>query len=917
MFRGQERDASQMGGPGSARSEVRYDATVIPEFDKRPAFIHVLLLNKTIRLFVVLGVGSVIIPVFAYLFFFSKEIGHGSKRDIIGTCGHPTLYHVPCGRNNLSETECHQLGCCYTTLATCYHSLPSEHQLIIGDDWIPGTPAILSPLRSGTPYVEAALPEVRFDVIIPEDGSGRMSFLLSKANNISSARNQIPTKVMETRDLAVHVYSPTFFIEVKRKIDEEVIFSTARGPLIVTENFIEWTLHLGADILFGLGSAYLEPGRKHLLLNNLNTSATPIVMGYNAKLKLFNGVIFNTPGLTEVEILGSRLIIIRAQFDKNFEVQFMAGPTPAMLHQQSKAILQNQYTPPYWTYGVHVCDQSAKRNLTIVRHDLEVLLNETIMFDSHCLHNDQFWISDSMTLDKEFDFLRQLLRGAEKKFLPSLVLAISYGGNPTFIDARDHGILFRNPSNLLAYQGRLRNRTVVYVDWRTSQTSNLSTWFDSQWQKIANLAADGYTLEEVNPRDDRTSSLPGPGKLIYQPERLNDTLEELLPWNTLLSDSSELVLSRHNLLGVAMLDLIQKKIDPTIPLISGAAGMHSRVATLPSNVSATWIALRSEVDRIIGLSVAGISFTGTPICGNAPVGPANVSEELCIRWYQFGSLLPLFRVSADRTPNRFSRYGRRLMHAALRRRYELLEMLNTLILEDAAIIRPMFYHYEESANFTTELWEQFMFGEAVLVAPVLLPQMTQIAIYFPDTFYELWSGQQMPANDVLQYAVVESDLPMFLRPGFIIPLREVVEEEIILEGGSVVPMSVERSRLKPLLLIGAFTCNARRWKCSTTGHVLLLAGFQLHFGVDLDERIVVNVRANVSTPELAQQAACSEQASLNATIVRVQLYGHPNTTQPLEYAVGYDYCQEPAKQVEFANLHRKGPVDAYGNFLAK
>ncbi|XP_058058834.1 lysosomal alpha-glucosidase-like [Anopheles bellator] len=899
-------------GGNSTRTMIHYDAGVIPEFDKRPAFIHVLLLNKTIRLFVVLAVASVIVPVFAYLFFFSKEIGHGGQRDIIGTCGHPSLYHVPCGSTNLSLSECHRLGCCYTTIATCYHSLPSEHQLIIGSDWVVGAPAILTPLRSATPYKEPALQEVRFDVFVPVDGSGRFQFLLSKTN--ATVARDTSVKVLETADLQVQIYNPTFFLEVKRKVDQEVIFSTARGPLIVTENFIEWALHLGADILFGLGRAYLEPGTKYLLLNNHNSSAVPIVMGYNAKLKLFNGVIFNTPGLAEVEILGSRLIIVRAQLAESFDVQFLTGPTAAALLRQSKAILRNQYTPPYWAYGVHVCDRSPQRNLTVVRHDLEQLLNQTIMFDSHCLHNDQFWISDNMALDKDVESLRQLLRDAEKKFVPSLVLAVRYGGNPTFIDAREHGILLRARSTLLPYQGRLRNRTVVYIDWRTSAT-NLSTWFESQWQKIANLAADGYTLEEVNPRDDRNNTLPGPGQLVYHPEQLNGSLLEFVPWSTVLSDSVQLVLSQHNRLGVGALEAVQGLAASNALLIAEAHDVYSRAALLPSNVSTSWIALRSEVDRIIGLSVVGISFTGTPVCGNGPLERPNVAEELCIRWYQFGSLLPLFRVSADRTPDRFSRYAQRLMHAALRRRFALLEMFHTLILEDTAYLRPMFYHYEESANFTLELWEQFMIGDALLVAPVLLPQMTQIAIYFPDTFYELWSGQEMPANDVLQYSVVDSDLPMFLRPGFILPVRDVVEEHTSVDGGRVsVPVSVERSRLKPITLIGAFTCNVRRWKCSSVGRVLFLPGFQLDFGVDLDEQIVVSVRAHVTAPETARQEACSSSATLNATITSLRLYGHPNYSQPLEYAVGYDFCQESTKRVELPNAHRKGPVDFYGNF---
>uniref|UniRef100_A0A182K067 P-type domain-containing protein n=1 Tax=Anopheles christyi TaxID=43041 RepID=A0A182K067_9DIPT len=919
MFRRQDENSvsgktpRQYGSGNNFPPEMGYDTTPIPEFDKRPALIHILLLNKTIRLFVVLALASVVIPAFAYLFFFSKEIGHGSKRDIMGTCGHPTLYHIPCGYpSNLTQDECHLLGCCYTSLATCYHSLPSEYQYIIGSDWSIGAPAILSPNRLETPYDKSALREVRFDVTVTEDTGGRFRFLLSKMN-ASEEEGVVSTKPpiqMETADLQVQVYSPTFFIEVKRKTDQEVIFSTARGPLVVTDEFLEWTLHLGADILFGLGRAYLEPGTKYLLLNTQNSSTVPIVMGYNSKLKLFNGLMFNTPGLTEVEIVGSRLIVVRAQLGDSFDLQFLPGPTPSLLYDQSKAILQNQYTPPYWAYGVHVCDQSVKRNLTIVRQNLELLLNDTIMFDSHCLHNDMFWLSDAMALDRDTETMLQLLRDAGKKFVPSLVLTVAYGGNPTFIDAREKGILLRHPGNQLAYQGRVRNRTAVYVDWRTSRSTNLTDWLDVQWQKVLNLEADGFVLEEASPRDERNSSLPQPKQLIYQPDQLNDTLVDLLPWNTLLSDNLQLALSQHNLIGVRALDFIQRKVDPlNTLLVTSAYDMHSRVATLPANISSSWISLRREVDQCIGLSIVGISFTGTPVCGNAPAARGNASEELCIRWYQFASLLPLFRVTADRTPNKFTRFGQRLMHAALRKRYALLEYLNTLLLEDAPYMRPMFYHYEEAANYTTDLWEQFMLGEAVLVAPVLLPQMTQIAIYFPETFYELWAGQQMPGNDVLQYAVVESDLPMFLRPGYIVPMRNLVEELVDLENGTSVPLTAELSRLKPLHLVGAFECNVRRWRCTMAGHVLFLPGFRLDFGVDLDERVAISVKATVNSTMDVQQLACSDGATLNVTIGNVQLYGHPNTSLPLLLDLDYDFCQQPDKRVEYVNEHRKGPPD--------
>lgn len=275
-------------------------------------------------------------------------------------------------------------------------------------------------------------------------------------------------------------------------------------------------------------------------------------------------------------------------------------------------------------------------------------------------------------------------------------------------------------------------------------------------------------------------------------------------------------------MGPEMMRRVLGEVGEGVLVISGAYDLRTKAAIVAQNVSGTWISLRNEVNRAIGLSVAGLSFIGTPVCGNAR---DNVTEELCIRWYQFGSLLPLFKVSEDRMPHRFSMFAQRIMLSTIRKRYALVEYMNTLIMTDSAYLRPMFYHYEEARNYTAELWEQFMVGDALLVAPVLLPQMTQIDIYFPETFYELWAGDELPTNDVLQYAVVESDLPMFIRPGFVVGLRQISDEV----------MAIDDARLQPMFLVGAMSCNIRKTKCDASGSLVFANGFGLEFRVVLEQ----------------------------------------------------------------------------------
>ncbi|XP_065094866.1 lysosomal alpha-glucosidase-like [Ochlerotatus camptorhynchus] len=852
-----------------------------PEFDKSPAFIHVLLLNKTLRLFVILGLAAIVIPAFAYLFFFSQEIGHAPKQQLVGTCGHPTLYHIQCGFSHIPQHECHRLGCCFTSLSTCYHSLPSEHQYQLDGDWFDG--AFLAPTRNLTPYLTTPVPKIQVHLNVLQLTRIQLS-LTTVPQEAARQQSRGQINILETDELQARIYSPTFFVEVKRKSNEEIIFSTARGPLVVTEGFIEWTLHLGVDILFGLGEALLEPGRKYLLLNNQNASAVPVVMGYNMKTNQFNGIVFSTPGLTEIEIVRSRLIVVRSQFTGQFELELLSGPNPADLHQQLKTISQNHYQPPFWSYGVHVCDESRNSTLPSIRSAVETMLSDGIIFDSHCIDDDMFWLSNTMAITMQLEEIMQLLSNNSKRFVPSVVMVLEPTGNSVYTTARTYGLLLRSAYNIASYRGVVRNRTAVYLDWRTER-HEMTLWLDQTWTSVRNLNASGYSLKEGSLRDDGNKTYPSRSQLTYLPERLNSSIADLIRWDTKLSNSMEMVVRSQNRMGPEMVRRVERKVEEGSLLITGTYDLKTKAAIVAQNVSGTWISLRTEVNRAIGLSLAGLSFIGTPICGNAR---DNVTEELCIRWYQFGSLLPLFKVSEDRMPNRFSKFAERIMLSSIRKRYALLEYINTLIVTNSPYLRPMYYHYEEARNYTTELWEQFMVGDSLLVAPVLLPQMTQIDIYFPETFYELWAGGELPTNDVLQYAVVESDLPMFLRPSCVVGLRQISDQVL----------GIDEARLQPMYLTGAVGCNIRKTKCEAAGTLLFTNGFGLSFHITLEQELVVRIRLTLVSESLKSLACSPAEKSLSGEVLFVQLYGHPNRTDPLVEQLNFDLCQLTATEME-------------------
>lgn len=71
-----------------------------------------------------------------------------------------------------------------------------------------------------------------------------------------------------------------------RKEDNQLLCSTARGPLIATNNYLEWSLYLNGNFIAGLGQMPLDYGDKMLLMNNENNFTAPFVLAFSEYIVL-------------------------------------------------------------------------------------------------------------------------------------------------------------------------------------------------------------------------------------------------------------------------------------------------------------------------------------------------------------------------------------------------------------------------------------------------------------------------------------------------------------------------------------------------------------------------------------------------------------------------------------------------------
>ena len=189
-------------------------------------------------------------------------------------------------------------------------------------------------------------------------------------------------------------------------------------------------------------------------------------------------------------------------------------------------------------------------------------------------------------------------------------------------------------------------------------------------------------------------------------------------------------------------------------------------------------------------------------------------------------------------------------------RYSLLGYMNTIMLKKQPLLLPMHIKYLELGSKAEKLSDQFMFGNSLLVALVLSVREVEIEIHFPEKYFEFWSGLEIPA-ETINFAVVMSDVPIFLRAGHIVALYMAHES-----------LSAVESRLEPMQIIVGLKCT-ERYLCYAEGQLLLHESFGFDFAASENH---LNITILSSDYEEDRRIICNSPTT-NSTFLLAKIYG--------------------------------------------
>jgi alpha-D-xyloside xylohydrolase len=204
------------------------------------------------------------------------------------------------------------------------------------------------------------------------------------------------------------------------------------------------------------------------------------------------------------------------------------------------------------------------------------------------------------------------------------------------------------------------------------------------------------------------------------------------------------------------------------------------------DVYSTWWALRRQVAAGLNFALSGFPYWTTDIGGYHQPFPGAAQlpgyQELYARWYEYGAFCPIFRTHGHRDHNELWTYDRVFptLVAIDRLRYRLMPYIYSLAWrvtsEDYTIQRPLVMDFRDDPA-TWEIGDQFMFGSAILVSPVLTEGATSRQVYLPAgaVWYDFWTGQRIQGGREIASDAPLDRIPLDIRAGSILPMGPVIE----------------------------------------------------------------------------------------------------------------------------------------------
>jgi alpha-D-xyloside xylohydrolase len=220
---------------------------------------------------------------------------------------------------------------------------------------------------------------------------------------------------------------------------------------------------------------------------------------------------------------------------------------------------------------------------------------------------------------------------------------------------------------------------------------------------------------------------------------------------------------------------------------SAYAGIQRNGVTAWSgDVLSDWETYKRQIPAGLNFELSGVPYWTSDVGGffiGRPRDPGY--RELFVRWFQFATFCPIFRVHGTRAPdeNELWSYGpeaEKILVDFDKLRYRLMPYIYStawrVTHESYTPMRPLVMDFAADPR-TWNIGDEFLFGPSILVSPVTEQGAATRHLYLPagTKWVDFWTGATVDGGHAVDAPALLDRIPIYLRAGSIVPMGEDIE----------------------------------------------------------------------------------------------------------------------------------------------
>jgi alpha-glucosidase len=471
----------------------------------------------------------------------------------------------------------------------------------------------------------------------------------------------------------------------------------------------------------------------------------------------------------------------------DLDYYFINGPDPKQVIERYTALTGHIPLPPLWTLGYNQCRYSyypeSRVRLVASEFREERIPADVMWLDIDYQDNykpftwntTRFPDPQKMIADLRAEHFRVVCildphPKAQKGYTP-----YDQGVAGNYFVKNPDGSVFEGP--VWPSHAPQDPASSVFPDFSNAATRQ---WWGSLYRSLVDDGVAGIWNDMDEPSVFDTPSGTMPVDLVFDNDGSDATGAEM-----------------HNVYGQLMsratfegLSRLRPNERPFVLTRASFAGGQRYAALWTGDSASDWTSLRQSLSMLLGLGLSGFPFCGSDIGGfvGAPSG------ELYTRWLQFGVFCPFMRSHSDagspsKEPWAFGYRNEAVNRRAIELRYELLPYIYNVMAQSSETglpaLRPLFLEFPDDEHVAA-IDDEFLFGQDLLVAPVLHEGAAECEIYLPQgEWFDYWTGKSFAGGTTIQLPVTLDSIPMFVRAGGFIFRQPVVQFTDEMPGNSL------------------------------------------------------------------------------------------------------------------------------------